>query len=125
MNIQGLGLESVLPILGKSSRAREALAKFIGEKNAQSALEMVVSGKLSGTQGDQIHDFFSDEIGNEATSVWDGIRRVQDEEYGFGVHEYVGIYFVTAIEYDPVGYFISLADALSYIDSNWDDVEEA
>lgn len=124
MDIQGLGFESVLPTLAKSAYAREAVTKFLGQKNSHSALGMVISGKLSGALGDQVHDFFADEIENEAVNVWRGIRRVEDEEYGFGVQEYGGVFFVTAIEYDSVGYFVSLADALSYIHSNWDDVEE-
>lgn len=117
-------LEAVLPILVKSSRASSGLLQVIGEENAKSAFEMMSAGKLEGRLGDEIHDFFLDEIVNESESVLVAEIIDTDNVYPITVHEFEGVFFVWSLEEDPVGYFTSFEKAKEFALSNWDNAQE-
>jgi hypothetical protein len=91
---------------------------------------MIRRGELTGNVGDNVNDFFLDEIANEAEVVWSGtIYDPEDEDnpdtnYPVGIRGYCGVFFVWALDYDDSGYFLSREDALQYVTGNWDNVRE-
>jgi len=107
------------PTLARSRNVRELLKKHFGEDRAKVAIGMMRAGRLDGGFGDEIHDFLSDAIHNEAKVVWDGAIPGSEFEFPVNVNAFGGIFFVWAMEYDPVGYFTSRDDAVSYIFGEW------
>jgi hypothetical protein len=93
----------------------------------ESVMAMMKAGNLEGAFGDEVYDFLDDEIENEAQTAWSGSVGGSDEGKDNAVddsrlveiREYEGIYFVWALEEDPVGYFLNHEDAKSYVVLNW------
>jgi len=119
---------SIIPVLASSKRAKSSLKKALGNE----AVEMLKSHRLEGDLGDDIYSFFVHEIheeGNE-NEVWRGIiftdpddEENVDAQYPVGVCNYEGVYFVWALEYDDVGYFLDRKYAINYALTNWDVVK--
>jgi hypothetical protein len=119
-----IDLEATLSILGKSPKVIARLRKqFKGARFAEVA-HMLEQGKFEGDTGDALHDFFLDEIPNEAVVRWEGAIPGAEFDFPVGVYEYFGIFYVWALEYDKVGYFETEADAKAYIYGNWDVVKD-
>ena len=79
--------------------------------------------------GDGVHDHFSDEIMNEAKTVWEGELHDPENDnpdtiFPIGINEYEGVFYVWALEYDDIGYFLSKDAAVNYADSNWENIRE-
>jgi hypothetical protein len=123
-------LIGVLKRLGNSKQACDRILEALGAVDGASAVEMIRHGELVGDVGDSVHDFFLDEIENEAEDVWSGtLYDPEDEDnpdtnYPVGIREYCGVFFVWALECDNAGYFLSREDALQYVIGNWDNVRE-
>jgi hypothetical protein len=120
-------LWAILPVLAKSERACEALRNSLGCDRGSIAVEMLRSGKVVGDTGNEIHDFFLDEIVNESKSVWEGKLYNPDDPdwvYSIGINEYEGVFYVWAVDYDTVGYFLSEKAACDYAYMNWDFIRE-
>ena len=114
--------------MSQSPRAKSSLLKAnLGEPN--DVLEILLSGVLKGTIGDKVYDFFTDEIENNARAVWSGLTYNPDDEdnvdeqYPIYIFCYEGVYYISALEYDPIGYFLSKEDAHSCIEFNWQNVK--
>ena len=111
----------VLKRLGSNRHACARLLEILGPIDGVSAVEMIKFGELAGDVGDRVHDFFSDEIDNEAETIWSGTacdpddQENSDTNFPIGVSEYCGVFFVWALEYDNAGYFLSQKDAMQYI----------
>ena len=111
----------ILKRLGSNRHACARLLESLGPIDGVSAVEMIKLGKLTGDVGGCAHDFFSDEIENEAEDVWSGtLYDPVDEEnvdthFPIGISEYCGVFFVWALEYDNAGYFLSQKDAMQYL----------
>lgn len=119
-----IDLEATLPILGKGPKVIARLKEqFKGDRFAEVA-RMLKLGKFEGDTGDALHDFFLDEIPNEAVVRWEGAIPGAEFDFPVGVYEYFGVFYVWALEYDKVGYFETEADAKAYILGNWDIVKE-
>ena len=86
---------------------------------------MMRKGKLTGALGIDVHDYLVDEIGNESRTVWNGLIPATHDTYPVDVNEYAGVFYVWAMEYDDVGYFLSLDAAKGYVYGNWEGVEPA
>ncbi len=120
-------LEEVLNVLRKSKRAIEALSSNSGEELAKKFSSQTESSE----EFDDIYNFFVDEICNEAVEVWSGelveFDSYSDEEvyYPIGIKEYECIYFVWALEYDDIGYWLDEKSALSYAQLNWDNIRDS
>ncbi|RLK51353.1 hypothetical protein DFR31_1289 [Alkalispirillum mobile] len=122
-------LTGVLERLSTSSHACERLLSALGPANGPLAVNMIRCGELVGEVGDGVHDFFVDEIENEAEDVWAGMILAGEEDnpetnYPVLIKEYCGVFFVSALEHESAGYFLSLEDALGYVECNWDRVRE-
>ena len=123
-------LYGILKRLSDSVRVRDRLLETLGPVDSVSALEMISRGELIGTAGDSVYDFLLEEIEDKAEYVWSGIIfSINDEDnpdtnYPVGIREYCGVFFVCALEYDNVGYFLTRENALNYITCNWENVRE-
>lgn len=109
--------------LARSRKVAAALRQELGEEDGKLAIALMLTGSLEGDLGDRVHDFLIDAIRNEAKVVWDGEIPGSEFAYPVNVNSYGGVFFVWAMEYDPVGYFLSRSDAVSYIKFNWDGVK--
>lgn len=111
-------------VLSKS-RAVQALVKnVVGAKDFPIALALMKTGKLEGKLGDTINDLLSDAIKNYATPVWTGFIHHPHGDYPLVVNEYHAVYWVHAIEFDPIGYFLDRDSAVAFACSNWENVYE-
>ena len=123
-------LDGVLKRLGSNPHACARLLETLGPINGASAVDMIRLGELTGDVSDSVHEFFSDEIQNEAEDVWSGTIYDPDDEdnpdtiFPLGIREYCGVFFVWALEYDNQGYFVSREDALQFLMGNWANVRE-
>lgn len=118
-----VALAGTLPTLARSTKVQERISKEWGAERLESVLAMMRTGKLEGDLGDDIHDFFVDEIENEAQTAWSGsIKR--DDSYPIQIRKYEGVYFVDASDAGRVGYFLRIEDAQFYVFNNWWDVQE-
>lgn len=111
--------------MAESEALESILAKEFGRPVAQAMRTMMRTGKLSGEVGDDLHDFFIDAIVNDSSTAWSGLINSSGEDWPIKVQEYFGVFYVWAMEYDNVGYFLSREDALSYVFSEGWEVREA
>jgi predicted ATPase len=111
--------------LARSQTVQALLKKEVGSENYPAALELMKAGTLDGDLGATVHDLFIDTIVNEATTVWSGFIRDENDDWPVRVNEYQGVFWVFALEIDPVGYFLNAESAISFARMNWDDVYES
>jgi hypothetical protein len=123
-------LEGTLATLARSKLVRTLLRQDFGSALDREAVAMLMTGKLSADLGGRIHDILTDEIKNGATPVWSGETYDPNDEdnpdrtFGVQILEYERVYFVEALEYDDVGYFLSKAKAKKFVFGNWTNVRE-
>ena len=116
-NFGAVTLEGTLSTLAQSKKVQERLSDEWDTEKLESILEMMRTGELEGALGDEIHDFFVDEIENEGQEAWRGLLRGEDS-CPVDIMKYEGVYFVRALEMDSVGYFLDIKDAQSYVTFN-------
>ena len=120
-NFGATDLSGVLKKLGSNRHACARLLESLGSIDGVSAVEMINLGELAGDVGHSAHDFFLDEIENEAEDVWSGTLYDPDDQENvdthlpIGISEYCGVFFVWALEYENAGYFLSRKDAMQYV----------
>lgn len=117
-------LDTACKVLAKSRSVQAELKDAVGTKDFSAALAMMKAGKLVGDLGASIHDLLTDSIQNDANQVWKGFIRQPHDDYPVRVNEYHGIYWVWAMEYDPIGYFLDKENAESFAQTNWENVYE-
>lgn len=117
-------LAEACKVLAKSRSVQALLKKEVGSESYQEALKLMKAGRLDGDLGATIHDLFIDTIVNDAVSVWSGYIYQDSDKWPVRVNEYHGVFWVWAIEYDSVGYFLDAKSAISYVHTNWDNVYE-
>lgn len=117
-------LAEACKVLAKSRSVQALLKKEVGSESYPEALKLMKAGKLDGDLGATVHDLFLDTIVNEATTVWSGFIHNDSDNWPVRVNEYHGVFWVWAVEYDPIGYFLSEEGAVSFARSNWDEVYE-
>jgi hypothetical protein len=120
----GIELSKTLPTLAANESLRAALVKEFGAAIAAEMAAMLDAGKFDGESGITLHDYLLDALINDYDIVWSGTTKGCDGDYPVYVSCRFGIYCVWALEYDTVGYFLTLDDAKSYIYGTWDDVSE-
>lgn len=117
-------LDEALNTLRSKPRAIDALSSNLGKELA----DKFSSNSEVAAEFDEIYNFFVDEICNEAIEVWSGslaqYDSYSDEEvyYPIGIKEYEGIFFIWALEYDDIGYWLDEKSALSYAQMEWDNI---
>lgn len=116
-------LAAASKVLAKSRAVQALLKKSIGATRLPDALMLMKAGTLEGDLGAYIHNLLVDAIDNDAKVVWSGLIRQPHDDYPIQVNEFHGVFWVWAMEYDSVGYFLNKQVAISYANSNWE-VEE-
>ena len=115
-------LDAACVVLSESSQVQALVKKTVGAKLFPTAIALMKAGKLEGNIGDTIRDLLSDAIENDATAIWTGFTHHPHGDYPLVVNEYHGVYWVHAMEFDPVGYFLKEFSAVSFAYSNWENV---
>ncbi|GAB3775326.1 hypothetical protein GCM10028796_51030 [Ramlibacter monticola] len=117
-------LQAAMPILATHKAALDAVRRRFRGAGYMQAVRMMTAGRFEGELGADLHDFLTDTIMNGGIGVWCGLIDQGHDKYSVTVYEYCGLYWVHALEYDPIGYFRSGDAAIEYVMSAWDDVEE-
>jgi hypothetical protein len=117
-------LAEACKVLAKNHSVQTFLKKEVGSVKYPEALELMKAGRLDGNLGATVHDLFIDIIVNQATTVWSGFIHNDSDDWPIRVNEYHGVFWVWAVESDPVGYFLDADPAISFARSNWDNVYE-
>lgn len=107
--------------LSKSKGALEDLEKFLGTERMAEAVKAMQFGELERGIGADVHDFFLDQIHNEATPVWSGriVRSKEEGQVPIMILKYHGVYFVQIFDSDDLKYFSSLAGAREALEFDW------
>jgi len=95
--------------------------KAIGVKDYTTATHLMKSGNLEGDLGARLKDLLPDTLINGREEVWTGYLH---NGFPIYVYKYDGVFWVWAIEYNAVGYFLDEERAVSFAQSNWGDVHE-
>ncbi len=117
-------LAEACKVLAKSDHVQRLLKEEVGGDSYAGALRLMEAGNLDGDLGATVHDFFLDAIRNDATTIWSGFIRDENDDWPVNVNEYHGVFWVSALEYDPVGYFLNSKSAIAYARSAWENVYE-
>lgn len=117
-------LNQACKVLAKSRSVQALLKKEVGIKDFKNALALMKAGDLEGDLGATVHDLFLDIIVNQATTIWSGFIHNDSDNWPVHVNEYHGVFWVWALESDPVGYFLDKSSAISFARTNWDNVYE-
>jgi hypothetical protein len=115
-------LTEACKVLAESRLVQTFLKEEFGSDRYSEAIKLMEDGKLDSDLGLSIHDLFLDLIVNQATIVWSGFIANENDNWPVHVMEYEGIFWVGAVEFDPVGYFLDMASAISFVRINWDNV---
>jgi hypothetical protein len=112
-----------LATLAGSAEAQRRVRRRFGDR-APGALKAMREGDLEGI-GAEAHDFFLDEMLNEAATYWEAsVVGGDGDDYPVCVRGLGGVFFVQSVDYEDVGYFRSAEDAVAWVNSNWDNVQE-
>jgi hypothetical protein len=111
-------------VLSQSREVQAIVKKAVGANDFPTALALMKAGKLEGNIGDSVHDLLTDTIKNESIQVWSGFIHHTHDDYALMVNEYHGVFWVHAMEFAPVGYFLDEDSAVAFARSNWENVYE-
>lgn len=117
-------LAEACKVLAKSRSVQAHLKEEVGSAHYREALQMMKSGNLNGDLGASVHDLLANMIDSDADTVWSGFIYQDHEKWTVRVNECHGVFWVWAVESDPVGYFLDKASAISFARTNWDNVYE-
>lgn len=115
-----VGLDAACKVLVNSRRVQALIESAVGASKLEEALSLMSAGKLKGAIGADVHNVLIDAICNDAKNIWSGTIRRPHDDYPVVVHAYEGVYWVLAMDYDPVGYFLDQDSAILYARSRWD-----
>lgn len=116
-------LVGALARLAESKDVQRRVRKHFGDENSEAALSAARNGKWTEGLGADVQAFFLYEILDESVTHWSGSVQWGDGEcYGTHVRGLGGIYFVSSVDWEDTGYFLSVEDAVSWIHDNWDTV---
>jgi len=107
-------LDAACKVLVRSVAVQALVRTKVGDQNYPAALALMKAGRLEGDLGANVHDLLTDEILNEASGVWSGVIRQPHDDYPITVNGFHGVYWVWAMEHDPVGYFLNKRTAISF-----------
>lgn len=117
-------LNAACIVLAKSRSVQALIKMSVGSGDFPVALRMMKAGTLDGLLGAKIHDLLVDTILNESVPIWIGYIHQPHDDYPVRVFEYHSIFWVWALEYDPMGYFLNKESALAFPIGNWENVYE-
>ena len=116
-----VGLDEACKVLVKSRSVQAIVKKAVGVKDYPTATHLMKSGNLEGDLGARLKDLLPDTLINGREEVWTGYLH---NGFPIYVYKYDGVFWVWAIEYNPVGYFLDEESAVSFAQANWGDVHE-
>jgi hypothetical protein len=117
-------LAEACKVLAKSRSVQAYLKEEVGSAHYREALQMMKSGNLTGELGASVHDLLANMIDSDADTVWSGFIYQDHDKWTVRVNECHGVFWVWAVESDPVGYFLDKAAAISFARTNWGKVDE-
>lgn len=117
-------LADAFKVLAQSNSVQTLLKEQVGSDSYAEALRLMKAGNLDSALGETLHDFFIDAIRNDATTVWTGFIHDENDDWPINVNEYHGVFWISALEYDPIGYFLNSDSAIAYARTAWDNVYE-
>lgn len=117
-----VSIEVACKALASKRAMRAIIRETLGPERAVDALSLMHNGDLEGDLGAEIHDLVADAITNSASVVWTGLIQQEHDDYPVSVHHFHGVYWVWAIEYEPVGYFLDQSSAVDFVKWNWEGV---
>ena len=127
----GVELWDALPILLRRRQALKRLRKHLGPKLAAELATLPKGDIPHGDIGNRIYDFFLDEIYNKSKEVWSGVlvdpadEDNPDRRFSIWINEYEGVFYIGAVDYDAIGYFLRRSDAKTCMHCNWDNIRSA
>jgi hypothetical protein len=117
-------LEQVSASLALHPAVQVLIKQSISDDQYDAAIQLMRDGRFEEGLGWSIHDLLTDAIRNDAEIVWSGLIHGSEDDYPVNVNEYNGIFWVWAMEYDPIGYFTDKEAAIAYAMSTWEEVHE-
>ena len=117
-------LAAACRVLAQIKSVQTLLKEQVGSDCYAEALKLMKAGNLDSDLGETLHDFFIDAIRNDATTIWAGFIHDENDDWPVHVNEYHGVYWVSALEFDPIGYFLNSDSAIAYARTAWDNVYE-
>ena len=112
-----VALDDTCVVLAKSRVVQDLVKQEVGEQDYPAAIALMKLRKLDGELGAKVQDLLVDAIRNDAGVVWDGLMGGAEDSFPIRVNAYHGVYWIWAMEYDPVGYFLNKRTAISYAKS--------
>jgi hypothetical protein len=119
-----VSLEAACSHLTTDPAVRAVLSRVVGDACLPVALDLMKSGSLTGDLGEAVHDFFLERIQTDAIPVWTGFIYQSGDRYPVRVNGYHGVFWVWAVDEEPIGYFLDQDRAVTFARTNWDDVYE-
>lgn len=120
-------LEQALAQLARSTHLRKLIRDEFGENRAKAMFAMMRKNSFVGDEGNELHDFLLDGIGNDSVTVWETVHTslYYDEEVDWPIHveRFHGVFQVWSPEHDHVGLFLDLEDAKAYVYANWENAK--
>ena len=117
-----VNLEKVLPTLLKSGSFHSVLCKQFDISAADQMVLMMRDGVFSGSAGDDLENFLVDAVVNDSEIAWTGLIKGNEDNYPVSIRNYHGVYYVSSLEEDDVGYFLDFESAKWYLEWNWNDL---
>ena len=117
-----VNLEKILPTLLKSGSFHSVLCKQFNISAADQMVLMMRDGAFSGSAGDDLENFLGDAVVNDSEIAWTGLIKGSEDNYPVSIQNYHGVYYVSALEVDDVGYFLDFESAKRYLDWSWNDL---
>lgn len=124
LQLEPAGLDDACQILVRSKAVLALLKESFDAVEYDEVVGLMKAGKLEGDLSGELENLLEDEIGNNSDEAWSGIIRQPHDDYGIGVYEYQGVFWVKAAEYDRVAYFLDKESAIAYAKSHWEVSEE-
>ena len=117
-----VNLEKVLPTLLKSGSFHSVICKQFDISAADQMVLMMREGAFSGSAGDDLENFLVDAVVNDSEIAWTGLIKGSEDNYPVSIRNYHGVYYVSSLEVDDVGYFLDFESAKWYLEWNWNDL---
>lgn len=114
-----LPIEKFYPKLASSEKVVKLLEEEYGDKSPEILTLLKENRELPDNLSD-VHDWLHDLVHNEAENVAEDSREGSAAgEYPIYVMCFEGVFFVSAPEFDDIGYFSTQEDAEMAISLNW------
>jgi hypothetical protein len=91
-------------------------------------ITMIQTGEFVGSEGDELHDFLTEDLLNDAKACWRATSRSVDRGetvvWPIEILERHGAYQIWSPEFNRAGLFLDLEDARAFVFQAWEDAVE-